>query len=126
MKDSNGVNRWRQFQKSFSYALRGLAYVLRYEKNFQAEVVMAVLVIVAMIYFQVTRAESIVLTLVIMGVMVMELLNTVVERVVDILKPRIHPYARLIKDLMAAGVLISAIAAAIIGVLIFLPYVLEI
>ncbi|MCX6763597.1 MAG: diacylglycerol kinase [Candidatus Moranbacteria bacterium] len=116
------MNRLRQFSESFFYALRGLRYIISHEKNFQNEVFIGLLVIIAMIYFQVTRAESVVLFLVIMTVLVLEILNTVMERVVDILKPRVHPYARLIKDLMAAGVLITSIVAIIIGLLIFIPY----
>jgi undecaprenol kinase len=119
------MNRLEQFKKSFRHAARGLKYVIIHEKNFQNEIAMALVVVVAMIFFQVTRAEMIVLFLVISGVLVMELFNTVVERVVDILKPRVHPYARLIKDLMAAGVLVSSILAVIIGLLIFVPYVME-
>jgi diacylglycerol kinase len=78
-----------------------------------------------MIFFRVTRAEMVVLFMIIMGVLIMELLNTIMERVVDILKPRVHPYARLIKDLMAASVLLSSILAVIIGVLIFYPYIFQ-
>jgi len=96
---------------------------LNHEKNFQNEVFVALLVTLAMIYFEVTRAEAIVLFLVIMGVLVMELFNTVMERVVDMLKPKVHPYARLIKDIMAACVLISSALAIVIGLLIFVPYV---
>ena len=80
------------------------------------------MVVIGMFYFNLTRGERVILFLVIMEVLVMELLNTVVERVVDILKPRIHPYARLIKDLMASTVLLSAILAIIIGWIIFLPH----
>jgi len=79
-------------------------------------------VVIGMFYFNLTRGERVILFLVIMEVLVMELLNTVVERVVDILKPRIHPYARLIKDLMASTVLLSAILAITIGWIIFLPH----
>jgi undecaprenol kinase len=103
--------------------MRGLGHILRNEKNFQNELAISFVVILAMIYFQVTRTETVALVIVIAGVLIMELLNTVVERVVDILKPRIHPYARLIKDLMAAIVLISAIFAVVIGLIIFLPYI---
>lgn len=117
------MNRINQFVKSASCAMRGLVHVFRNEKNFQNELVIAFVVVLMMIYFRVTRTETVALVLVIAGVLIMELLNTVVERVVDILKPRIHPYARLIKDLMAAIVLISAIFALIIGFIIFLPYI---
>lgn len=103
--------------------MRGLMHIIRNEKNFQNEIVISFLVIIAMFYFNVTRTETVALVIVIAGVLIMELLNTVVERVVDILKPRIHPYARLIKDLMAAIVLISAIFSVIIGLIIFLPYI---
>lgn len=117
------MNRIRQFTKSFTHALRGLVYILRNEKNFQNELAISFVVIIAMFYFHVTRMETVALVLVIVGVLIMELLNTVVERVVDILKPRVHPYARLIKDLMAAVVLISAIFSVVIGLIIFLPYI---
>lgn len=117
------MHRLKEFQRSFSHALNGLKYVITHEKNFQNEVFLAILVVIAMIYFRVTRGEAIVLFLVIAGVLVMELLNTVVEKVVDILKPRVHPYAKLIKDLMAASVLLASILAIIIGLLIFIPYI---
>lgn len=116
------MNRLKEFGKSFRHALRGLVYALKNEKNFQNQIVAAIGVIIAMFYFEVTRAEMIVLFLVIMTVLIMELLNTIMERVVDILKPRIHPYAKLIKDLMAATVLLSSILAIIIGLVIFVPY----
>jgi len=60
-----------------------------------------------------------------MWVLITELTNTVLERVVDILKPRIHPYARLIKDIMAAVVLISCFVAIAVGIIIFWPYIKE-
>lgn len=116
------MERLKKLNESMHYALRGLRYVARNEKNFQYELAAAFIVSVAIIYFKVSREEIIVLFLVIMGVLVMELMNTVVERVVDILKPRIHPYARLIKDLMAASVLVTSLFAIIIGIIIFLPY----
>lgn len=119
-------NRFESFKRSLLHAARGLKYVVIHERNFQNELAIAFVVAITMVCFQVTRAEMIVLILVIFGVFIMELFNTVVERVVDILKPRVHPYARLIKDLMAAGVLMTSILAVIVGILIFAPYILEI
>ncbi|MFA6974093.1 MAG: diacylglycerol kinase family protein [Parcubacteria group bacterium] len=116
------MRRIKEFGHSLRHAIRGLVYVLKYEKNFQNEVAFSLLVVVAMVYFHVTRAEMIVLFLVIMLVLIMELLNTIMERIVDILKPRVHPYAKLIKDLMAGTVLLSSILAVIIGLIIFIPY----
>lgn len=117
------MTRFIQFKKSLKHAFRGLIYALKNEKNFQNEIVIAIIIIFAMFYFGVTRAEMVVLILVMMGVLLAELVNTVMERIVDILKPRIHPYARLIKDIMAAAVLLTSVSALIIGALIFYPYI---
>lgn len=117
------MERVESFAKSLKHAINGLIYAFRHEKNFQYEVLVGSMVFAAMIYYRVTPSEMIVLFLVVLGVLVMELLNTVMERIADILKPRIHPYVRVIKDLMAASVLISSLLAVIVGMIIFIPYV---
>jgi diacylglycerol kinase len=114
-----------KFRQSIKHALRGLAYVTRHERNFQIELVLAVFVLALIFIFKVKGWEAVILLLMIMWVFISELTNTVMERVVDILKPRIHPYARLIKDIMAAVVLISCVAALAIGIIIFRPYFIE-
>jgi undecaprenol kinase len=119
------MRRLSQFCKSFSYAFRGLRYALKNENNFQNELAAGILVVAAMIYFRITRAETIILIIIIMVVLIMELLNTIMERVVDILKPKVHPYIRLNKDLMAASVLLASILAIIVGLIIFIPYILK-
>lgn len=119
------MERIKQFSHSLRHAFRGLAYAFRYEKNFQNEIAIGILVVIAMIYFRLSRAEMVALIFMIMTVLIMELINTIFERVVDILKPRIHPYAKLIKDLMAATVLITSIVAMVVGIIIFYPYIVE-
>ena len=119
------MQRLKSFTMSLRHAVNGLSYALRNEKNFQNEVIFAGLVLVAMVYYRVSPSEMIVLFLVIMGVLVMELLNTVMERIADILKPKVHPYVRVIKDLMAASVLVSSFLAVIIGLIIFIPHILR-
>lgn len=96
--------------------------MVAHERNFQIELVCAVFIIFLIFFFEVKNWEAVILILMIMCVLVAELTNTVVERVVDMLKPRVHPYARLIKDMMATVVLITAAVAAMIGVIIFYPY----
>lgn len=107
---------------SFKCAFRGLKYAIFHERNFQIEIISAVFIVSLILIFNIKSWEAVILFLMIMWVLVVELVNTVVERVVDILKPRVHPYVRLIKDMMAAVVLISAIFAAGIGIIIFYPY----
>lgn len=116
------MERLEQLKKSLLYAFRGLSYTIRHEKNFQNELAVAVLVVIAMIYLDLAKWENVILFLVIMGTLIMELLNTVMERVVDMLKPGVHPYAKLIKDLMAAAVLVTSILAMVVGIIIFYPH----
>jgi len=75
-----------------------------------------------MFFFPTRTLERIALFLVIFAVLVVELVNSMFERVVDILKPRIHPYAQLIKDITAAAVLLASVGAVIVGIIIFWPY----
>ncbi|HBI34155.1 MAG TPA: hypothetical protein DEA43_05215 [Candidatus Moranbacteria bacterium] len=115
----------RRFKRSLRHALDGIKYATVHEKNFRIELLFGFLVLGLIFVFKVKNWEAVILLLMIMWVLISELTNTVLERVVDILKPRIHPYARLIKDLMAAVVLISAVASVIVGIIIFYPYFRE-
>lgn len=116
------MEEFRRFRKSMNHALDGLKWAFSHEKNFKIEFFIGLIVLLFVFIFEVKIWETVVLLFMIMWVLIVELINTVVERVVDILKPRIHPYARLIKDLMAGVVLISAIVSIVVGVLIFYPY----
>jgi undecaprenol kinase len=93
--------------------------------DFRWHSIIALLVILIMLYIGVARSDAIVIILVITFVLTLEIVNTVVERLVDMLKPRLHTYAESIKDLTAALVLIGSLAAVIIGILVFYPYILR-
>lgn len=112
----------KDFFRSFRYALAGFRYVWQ-ENNFKIQIFCGLVVIFLMFIFHLTRLEKVALIFVIVFVLVLESLNTIFERLSDILKPRLHDYIKIIKDLMATAVLISSIGAAIIGLLIFFPYI---
>ncbi|HEX9664782.1 MAG TPA: diacylglycerol kinase family protein [Patescibacteria group bacterium] len=112
----------QKLRKSFKYAWRGLADILKTEQNFQIELASGLMVVVLMFYFQVSLLEAAILILTILTVLVFEIVNTVIERLVDLIKPQIHQQAGRIKDMTAAIVLVASIGAAIIGLIIFLPY----
>jgi diacylglycerol kinase len=111
-----------KLKRSISHAIDGLAYAIQRERNFRIELVAAFFILALIFILKIKSWEAIILILMIMWVLIMELINTVFERVVDMLKPKIHPYARLIKDIMASAVLISSIVAMIVGIIIFYPY----
>ncbi len=108
--------------KSFQYAFKGLKYALWQEQNFQIQIIIASAVIILMIYVRVKIWEAIILLLVIIFVLVLELLNSIFEKMIDILKPRVHHYVKIMKDMMAAAVFLASLGALIVGLLIFLPY----
>jgi diacylglycerol kinase len=112
----------KRLLKSFRYAWRGFWYVVKNEQNVRLHLLAALLVMVLIVYFQVRLWEAVILVLVMMLVLTLELINTIFEKMVDVLQPRIHHYVEVIKDVMAAAVLISSVGAVIIGILIFAPY----
>ncbi len=114
----------RRLTKSFSYALKGILFAVRHERNFQIEVLVGVFIISAMLIFPLRGLERALIIFSVALVLALELANTALERVMDLLKPRVHPYVRIIKDMMAGAVLLTSLAAVAVGVAIFLPYVL--
>ncbi len=107
---------------SFKNAFWGLWYVIKKESNFRLEILAGVLVIGAMFLAGLERWEIIALIFVIFAVLILEMLNTSVERIVNMFKPRIHPYARIIKDITAGAVLLASVGAVVVGLVIFWPY----
>lgn len=112
-----------RFLKSVRYAIAGFRYTLAHEQNFRVHVFAALIVLLFALVFRVEVWEAIVLLLVTMSVLILEILNTIFEKLTDLVKPRIHHYVGVIKDLMAAAVLLAACGAVIIGTLIFYPYI---
>lgn len=110
--------------KSFRVAIRGLAQVWKEERSFQIQTAMAACVIVLMFIFPLTTNERVILLFAIVLVLVLEVLNTVVERFVDMVKPRLHSYVGAIKDMMAGAVFLASLFAAGIGLLILVPRIL--
>jgi diacylglycerol kinase len=114
--------RIKRLMKSFKYAQKGFIKTWREEQNLQIQSIVAVFVLFLSYYFNLNRMEWIVIILLIGLVMLMELANSAVERIADVLKPRINSYVKEIKDISAAAVMISSLIAAIVGIIIFWPH----
>jgi diacylglycerol kinase len=110
------------FYRSLSHAVRGVLVVFRSEQSFRIQLFAGVVVIALAGWFSVRWFEWVVLLLLIGFVLSMELINSIFERIVDTVKPRIHPVVRDIKDMMAAAVLIASVFSIVIGFTIFWPY----
>ena len=110
------------FLRSFKYALHGFKFVWQ-EQNFRVQCFISAIVVILMYVYDLSRLEKVALILVIISILSLESLNTIFERLSDILKPRLHDYILIIKDIMAATVLLASIGAIIIGVMIFWPHI---
>lgn len=108
------------------YAFKGFRFVFTHEQNFRLQILIALVVILAMLYFRITGIQAVMLIFCIVSVLVLEVINSIFEHLVDLLKPRIHYIVGEIKNMMAAAVLLASVSAGIIGFIIFWPYLLGI
>lgn len=113
---------FNKLSRSFRYAWRGVKIVFKEEQNFKIQILIALLILVLMFVFPVKNWEKVALILVVAFVLVLELINSIMERIVDMMTPRLHIYVEAVKDIMAAAVLLSSLSALIIGLIIFIPY----
>lgn len=115
----------KQFIKSLQYALRGIRYVYMHEQNIRLQTAVAVLVCVLGYLVELRQSEWVVVLLLIALVIMAEVLNSVMERFIDIVKPRYERQVQVVKDMLAAMVMLAAITSLIIGTVIFWPHVIE-
>lgn len=109
-----------KFVKGFDYAFEGLVYAISNEKNMKFHVLVSVLVLLASLFFNVSRVEMIFLTLSITFVICMELVNTAIEEVVNLAsKGRYSKFAKTAKDVSAAATFVSALVSIFVAYLVF-------
>lgn len=111
----------RRFFKSFKYAYEGIAFGFRTEKKMLFHLIAAIVVIIVGMLTHLQAFEWFIILILISGMFSLELMNTAIENVVDLVTLEKHPLAKHAKDVAAGAVLIYAIVSAIIGFIIFIP-----
>lgn len=111
----------KAFLSSFVYAWTGIVYACKKERNLKIHLFAAATVLLAAAFTGLSAVEWLVIILLIGGMISLEMINTAIEHVVDLVTKEIHPLAKYAKDVAAGAVLVYAIVSAIIGLLIFLP-----
>ncbi|MFR7592275.1 MAG: diacylglycerol kinase family protein [Longibaculum sp.] len=109
------------FYKSLGYAINGIKTCIFKERNIKIHIFMMICVIACGFIFQITYIEWMLCFLLFALVISLELVNTAIEAVVDLCSPKYHELAKVAKDTAAGAVLISALFAAVIGLMIFVP-----
>ncbi len=112
--------------KRFKYAFKGIFFAFKTQTNIRIHSIISVLVISAGFILKINPVEWVFITFAIGLVLAAELFNTAIESLVDMVSPSYSEKAGLIKDVAAGAVLIAAVVAIIIGVIVFLPKIIEI
>jgi len=108
-------------RKSFSHATRGIKYIFLTQPNTLIHATISFVVVLLGIWLSLTVEQWALILLTIAIVWVAELFNTAVEVIVDLYSPEEHDLAKIIKDIAAGAVLVSAIAAIFVGLLVLAP-----
>lgn len=108
-----------KFLHSFNHAFEGIMYATRTQSNMRVHLVISLLVVLAALLLRLDRYYVVELVIIIAVVLALELLNTAVEAIVDLLTVTHHPLAKTAKDAAAGAVLVASIAAVIVGYLVF-------
>lgn len=109
---------------TFKYAFEGIFFVIKTSRNMKIHITTAVSVLLASYYFKINAFETGLIIIMIVLVIITEILNTAVEEMVNMITKDYKIEAKIAKDVSAGAVLITAIAALIVGIFIFLPYLL--
>jgi len=115
----------RSLRNSFKFAGRGITRVFLCERSFRLQLLCFSLTIIAGFIFKITGTEWIFIVLAGSLVLVTEMINTALEYAVDLVTEEYKILAEHIKNISAGAVLISALLAAVVGLIIFIPYLLK-
>lgn len=113
------------FTESVGHALDGISYTSSHERNFRIEIFFAIIVTIASLVLKVSLIEWTILVLVIGMVLALEMVNTAMERCVDLVTKDYKELAKHAKDVAAGAVLLMSLFSVIIGIIIFLPKIIE-
>ncbi|MEI6131673.1 MAG: diacylglycerol kinase family protein [Bacillota bacterium] len=110
---------------SFRYAFEGIAFAFANEQNFRIHAVATILAVAAGFILKISTDEWVVIVILIGIVLMAELFNTAIEATIDLQTKELHPLAKKAKDTASAAVLVSAVVAAVGGLIIFVPRIIN-
>lgn len=113
------------FNESLGHALDGIKYTINHERNFKIELFFAIAVTIMSFILKVSIIEWGILVLVISMVLALEMINTAIERCVDLVTKEYKELAKNAKDIAAGAVLVMSMFSVVIGIIIFLPKIIN-
>ncbi len=119
-------NYFKKRKESFGHAFRGVKTLFEETPNARIHLVMAILAVALGFIFHISSGEWLAVIIVIGLVLALEAMNTAIETLADFAcDKKIHPLIKIVKDVSATGVLLAAIAALVVGIIVFLPKIIE-
>lgn len=115
-----------RFLRGFGFAFEGMLHAARTERNIRVHIVIALCCVLLGLFLGLSWIEWAVIALAMSGVFTSEMMNTAVEYLIDLASPEHHPLAKIAKDAAAGAVLINAVFAALVGIVIFGPKLLDV
>ena len=115
----------RTFLDSVKNCLEGISYTITHENNFKREIVIGILVVITSLILKINLLEWVIVILLICFVLVSELINTALEKTVDLYTNKYNETAKIVKDVAGASVFVMCMFSAVIGVIIFLPKIIN-
>lgn len=110
---------------SLKYAIQGILVFFSTERNGQIQLGIVITIAILAGILHINATEWLILILIMTMVLALEMINTAIEKLSDMVHPGRHPQIKMIKDISAGAVLLSAVASVIAGILIFLPKILK-
>jgi diacylglycerol kinase len=119
------VMNFKRFFKSFKYCYEGMKYSFYHEQNIMVMIVIAIIVLIMGLVFPISYVERLVILLLIAMVLSLEMINTAIETAIDLVTLKENKLAKVAKDSASAAVGIMSMFSLIIGLLIFIPRIIE-
>jgi diacylglycerol kinase len=120
-------NKWsnKNFIQALKYALNGIKYVYNTQRNIIFQTIIGILVIICGFLFKISKTEWLILCITVTLVLFGEFVNTAIETTVDLYTEEKNEKAKIAKDVSAGAVLLTSLNAVIVGIIIFVPYIVE-
>ena len=116
----------RKFSGSIKNCLEGINFVITNESNFKKEIVIGIITLLLSYILKISRIEFIIILIMIALVLTSEIINTSIEKVVDLYTKDYNNLAKIAKDVSAGSVLVMSIFSLLVGVIIFLPKIINV
>lgn len=114
-----------KFIQSLQFAIAGIIAFFRHETNGQIQLIAAITAVILGWIFKIDAMEWLVVLLCTIAVLTLEMVNTAIEKLCDVVHPGYHPQIKIIKDIAAGAVLLAAIGSLAAGAVVFLPKIIS-